>query len=87
MSSIHLRFQFTLITSRQADLENRATYLESSAHSNMTYYEKYGFEQKIDIQLARGQKPIKLHIMVREPQPVAESSNGKGGQSSKIRTV
>jgi hypothetical protein len=61
----------------QADLESRATYLESSAHSNMSYYEKYGFEQKIDIQLTRGPKPINLHIMVREPQAVAESSKAK----------
>jgi hypothetical protein len=64
----------------KADLENRATYLESSAHSNMAYYEKYGFEQKIDIQLTRGPKPIQLHIMVREPQAVAESSKRKVGQ-------
>jgi len=76
-----------LITCKQADLENRATYLESSAHSNMTYYEKYGFEQKIDIQLVRGPKPIKLHIMVREPQPVAESSKGKSGQSVRVGTL
>jgi hypothetical protein len=53
----------------------------------MTYYEKYGFEQKIDIELARGPKPIKLHIMVREPQPVAESSKGKRGESAKVRTL
>ena len=62
----------------KADLESRATYLESSAHSNMSYYEKYGFEQKIDIELVRGPKPIKLHIMVREPQSVAEGSKVKG---------
>jgi hypothetical protein len=53
----------------------------------MTYYEKYGFEQKIDIQLVRGPKPIKLHIMVREPQPVAESSKGKSGQSVRVGTL
>ncbi len=67
-----------LIEGEQADRENRATYLESSAESNMSYYKKYGFEQKIDIQLKRGQKPIKLHIMVREPQSVPESSKAKG---------
>ena len=70
----------------KADLENRATYLESSAHSNMAYYEKYGFEQKIDIQLTRGPKPIKLHIMVREPQAVAESSK-KGAASVSTRKL
>jgi hypothetical protein len=46
----------------------------------MSYYEKYGFEQKIDIQLARGPTPVKLHIMVREPQVVAESSKRKAGR-------
>jgi len=72
----------------RADLENCATYLESSAESNMPYYKKYGFEQKVDIQLERGPKPIKLHIMVREPQCVAESSKGKGhAESVKTRTL
>jgi hypothetical protein len=77
-----------LTRSKQADLENCATYLESSAESNMPYYKKYGFEQKVDIQLERGPKPIKLHIMVREPQCVAESSKGKGhAESVKTRTL
>jgi hypothetical protein len=71
----------------KADLENRATYLESSAHSNMTYYEKYGFEHKTDIQLTRGLKPINLHIMVREPQAVAESSMRKGAASVNTREL
>ncbi len=41
----------------------------------MAYYEKYGFEHKLDIQLERGPEPILLHIMVREPQDVGK---GKG---------
>ncbi|KAK0119802.1 hypothetical protein ONS95_011234 [Cadophora gregata] len=63
------------ITAR-ADFEGRATYLESSAASNLPYYSKYGFEHITDIELKRGEEPIKLHIMVREPQSMAESSKG-----------
>ncbi|RDL30676.1 Acetyltransferase [Venustampulla echinocandica] len=58
----------------QADLEGRATYLESSAEANLPYYKRFGFDHKMDIQLERGPKPIKLHIMVREPEKMAESS-------------
>jgi len=63
----------------KADLENRATYLESSSASNLPYYRKYGFEEKVDIVLERGPKPVKLNIMVREPQAVAESSSKRQG--------
>lgn len=66
-----------------ADLEGRATYLESSAANNLPYYIKYGFEHITDIELKRGVEPIKLHIMVREPQSMAESSKG----TAKIRAV
>ncbi|PVH82044.1 hypothetical protein DL98DRAFT_514116 [Cadophora sp. DSE1049] len=66
-----------------ADLEGRATYLESSAANNLPYYIKYGFEHITDIELKRGAEPIKLHIMVREPQSMAESSKG----TAKIRAV
>lgn len=61
---------------KQADSENRATYLESSAHGNLSYYEKYGFVHKSDISLERGMTPIKLHIMIREPINIAEGSKG-----------
>lgn len=67
----------------QADVEGKATYLESSAEGNLPYYKKYGFVHKMDIQLERGPKPIKLHIMVREPVVVAGSS--KGGVTVPIR--
>ncbi|KAL2070573.1 hypothetical protein VTL71DRAFT_13599 [Oculimacula yallundae] len=69
-----------------ADLENRATYLESSAANNLSYYTKYGFEHIVDIELKRGPDPIKLHIMVREPQGMAESSKGPK-VAAKIRSV
>ena len=53
-------------------------YLESSSETNLPYYKKYGFLHKMDITLERGPKPIKLHIMVREPEIVAGSSKGGG---------
>jgi len=61
----------------KADIENCPTYLESSALGNLPYYEKYGFEHTVDIQLERGPKPVKLHIMLREPQTPGEAINGK----------
>lgn len=61
----------------QADLEGRPCYLESSAEANVSYYKKHHFAEKTVIALNRGPKPIKLHIMVREPQNVAESSKAK----------
>jgi len=51
----------------KADLEGRATYLESSAASNVSYYEKHGFIEKKIVECKRGPKPLPLHIMVREP--------------------
>ncbi|KAG9234612.1 hypothetical protein BJ875DRAFT_376081 [Amylocarpus encephaloides] len=71
----------------KADLENRATYLESSAHGNLTYYEKYGFTHVSDIQIERGIEPIKLHIMIREPVNQAGSSKGKGGENVGVRSL
>lgn len=71
-----------------ADREGRATYLESSAASNQSYYEKYGFKHIKDISMNRGPKSIKLHIMVREPKRVAENSDGKRSeQTVKIRML
>jgi len=61
----------------KADLEGRAMYLESSAEGNISYYKKHHFSEKKVIALERGLKPVKMHIMVREPQPVAESSKIK----------
>ncbi|TVY83597.1 putative N-acetyltransferase [Lachnellula suecica] len=67
------------------DEEGKAMYLESSAEANMPYYKKYGFAHIMDIQLERGPKPLKLHIMVREPEVVASSS--KGGETVAIRAL
>lgn len=43
-------------------------YLESSSKTNNAYYEKFGFKVVKDISLTRGPEPVKLDIMVREPQ-------------------
>jgi len=53
-----------------ADQEGCATYLESSASSNVAYYQKFGFVEKKVIECTRGPKKLPLHIMVREPQIV-----------------
>ncbi|KAK0629728.1 acetyltransferase, partial [Bombardia bombarda] len=52
---------------QRADAENRPMYLESSALANNAYYKKFGFEVKRDVFLKRGQAPVRLSIMVREP--------------------
>ncbi|KAH8593418.1 hypothetical protein B0O99DRAFT_596289 [Bisporella sp. PMI_857] len=54
----------------KADQEGRATYLESSTHGNVAYYQRYGFVEKMAIEMKRGVKPLPLHIMVREPLAV-----------------
>jgi hypothetical protein len=36
--------------------------------ANNAYYSKFGFEVKRDIFLERGQVPVRLSIMVREPK-------------------
>lgn len=59
----------------RADLENRVMYLESSADVNVTYYQKFNFELQKEISLNRGPFPVKLGIMVREPQPISERKN------------
>jgi len=66
----------------QADREGRATYLESSAANNQSYYEKYGFKPVLDISMTRGPKPVKMHIMVREPKSIAESVDWKGSEQT-----
>jgi len=69
----------------KADTENKAMYLESSSEVNLSYYKKYGFLHKMDITLERGPKPVKLHIMVREPDIVTGSS--KGRETVQIRAL
>ncbi|KAI1850135.1 hypothetical protein JX265_003506 [Neoarthrinium moseri] len=67
----------------KADAENRAMYLESSSERNSAYYRKFGFEPRRDIFLgaadgesasAASKPPVRLSIMVREPQTVAGKS-------------
>ncbi|KAJ4414480.1 hypothetical protein N0V85_003131 [Neurospora sp. IMI 360204] len=60
---------------QRADAENRPMYLESSSLANNSYYQKFGFEIKRDIFLKRGRNPVRLSIMVREP-------NASGGMTS-----
>lgn len=73
----------------RADAEGKATYLESSAHNNIKYYVRFGFTEAMDIELTGNKEPVKLHIMVREPQGMAESSKGVKEQTEavKIRAV
>ncbi|KAL0472387.1 hypothetical protein QR685DRAFT_570982 [Neurospora intermedia] len=52
---------------QRADAENRPMYLESSSLANNSYYQNFGFEIKRDIFLKRGRDPVRLSIMVREP--------------------
>ena len=61
-------------------------YLESSAEINIPYYKKYGFEVRKVISLNRGLKPVKLHIMVREPRSATVTLKG-GEQTVTIRRL
>ncbi|KAK5660297.1 hypothetical protein OQA88_12837 [Cercophora sp. LCS_1] len=54
-------------TIQKADAENRPMYLESSSPANNVYYAKFGFEVKREISLKRGDNPVRLSVMVREP--------------------
>jgi hypothetical protein len=71
----------------QADQENKATYLESSAHGNIKYYTRFGFSEICDIELKRASKPVKLHIMVREPQGLEMAESSKGGKTEETVQV
>ncbi|KAI1095814.1 hypothetical protein F5B19DRAFT_439145 [Rostrohypoxylon terebratum] len=58
----------------KADVEGRPMYLESSSLKNNSYYKKFGFEAKRDIYLGADSKsPVRLTIMVREPQKLPNS--------------
>jgi len=52
---------------RMADAEGLACYLESSNDINPIIYGKLGFEIKKKLELKRGEKPVVLDLMVREP--------------------
>jgi GNAT superfamily N-acetyltransferase len=51
---------------RQADVEGRACYLESSKDINRIIYGKMGFELRKSIYLQRSYEHVQLDIMVRE---------------------
>ncbi|RMZ88489.1 hypothetical protein DV736_g4289, partial [Chaetothyriales sp. CBS 134916] len=53
---------------RQADEDGKPCYLESSHSVNVKIYGKMGFELKREIYLLRGDEPIKMDVMVREPR-------------------
>lgn len=57
----------------QADLTNRACYLESSNGINPLIYAKLGFAVRRKIYLLRGDRPVELDIMVREPSGAGKS--------------
>ncbi|KAI1058819.1 hypothetical protein NW752_006543 [Fusarium irregulare] len=60
----------------KADAEQRPTYLESSTERNNGYYEKFGFEVKRDVVFKGSPEPIKMWIMVREPQQMPRPACG-----------
>ncbi len=60
---------FSILTI-QADQLGIPTYLESSAASNVPFYEKSGFDYIKEVYLQRGEKPVSLSIMVREHKDV-----------------
>ncbi|KAI9712863.1 MAG: hypothetical protein M1828_001532 [Chrysothrix sp. TS-e1954] len=62
-------------TTRQADAEGRACYLESSNRANVGLYERLGFVIRRRIMLIRADKQIGLDIMVREPLIRKKGSN------------
>ncbi|KAL9585075.1 MAG: hypothetical protein Q9212_001739 [Teloschistes hypoglaucus] len=52
---------------KQADTQGRLCYLESSNDINPDIYKKYGFEMVKNIQLTRNALPVKMDVMVRNP--------------------
>lgn len=79
-----------------ADAEGVPTYLESSAAVNVSYYEKLGFDLVKEIHLQRGENPLPLSIMVREPKssalgsaapPPLSKSNSNGSNVKYEKTV
>ena len=74
---------FITLTPKQADLTDRACYLESSNDINPVIYAKLGFAIERKIHLTRGEKPVELDIMVREPScPVKSRQHGGVGETA-----
>jgi len=62
----------------QADGADRVCYLESSNGINPLIYAKLGFAVKRKIHLVRGDRPVELDIMVREPAGTGKTEQGVG---------
>lgn len=62
-------------TTKQADVENRTSYLECSNTLNLKLYGRLGFRMVEKISLLRGEKPIELDVMTR--LPIARQLVGK----------
>ncbi|KAF6229269.1 hypothetical protein HO133_007385 [Letharia lupina] len=62
-------------TTKQADVENRTSYLECSNVLNLNLYGRLGFRTVQQIRLLRGGKPIEMDVMTRVP--VARQLVGK----------
>lgn len=58
-----------------ADKAQQACYLESSSAANLPIYHKYGFEVKKEITLNRGDEPVELQCMIREPKITKDDSD------------
>lgn len=58
-----------------ADKNNEPCYLESSSAANLPIYKRFGFEPKAELYLTRGEKPVELHLMVREPHVTKDDSD------------
>jgi len=52
---------------RQADIEGRPVYLESSNDVNPKIYRKMGFEERRRIHLQRADENVSMDLMVRDP--------------------
>lgn len=72
-----------------ADKDGAPAYLESSAKSNIPYYEKFGFKFVKEIQLLRAEKPVSLSVMLREPgagKVVNPATTSTESGASEVRT-
>lgn len=58
-----------------ADKNNEPCYLESSSLANVPIYQRYGFEVKKELYLTRGETPVELQLMVREPKVTKDDSD------------
>jgi len=62
---------------KQADMEGRPCYLESSNEINPKIYRKMGFEERRRIHLQRANENVSLDLMVREPVGLKKGRDDK----------